>query len=401
MSQYRKSYSSRRPSSGGRPQGNRRPQQARRGPKKENLHPSKYVKQANPRTEEEYTAEHTFADFDVVSLLKENIVRKGFETPSPIQDQIIPTGLQGRDVIGIANTGTGKTVAFALPVLNQLIKDKQSNALIITPTRELAEQVLDECKSLSSGGRVYWSLLIGGMPITKQFKDLARRPNLVIGTPGRIKDHIERGTLKLEHFDMVVLDEVDRMLDMGFVTDVRTILSQIPSSRQSFFFSATMDTRVRTLIDEFSINPVEVSVKTGDTSDNVEQNVVMYGDIDDKIEKLHEVLLADEVTKVLIFDETRRHVERLAKKLQDRGFNADSIHGGRSQGQRKRALSSFKTNDTLVLVATDVAARGIDVDGITHVINYATPQSYSDYVHRIGRAGRAGKKGYALTFLER
>ncbi len=402
MSNHRNGRSNRRRSySAGPSQGRRRPQQTRRGPKKENIHPSKFVKAANPTVEQEYVPKHTFSSFPLARELQENIQKKGFETPSPIQDQIIPYGLDGRDVIGIANTGTGKTVAFALPVLNKLIRDKHASAIIIAPTRELAAQVLDECRSLMAGSRVRWALLIGGSPMGRQLQDMGRRPNLVIGTPGRIKDHIERGSLRLQHYNMVVLDEVDRMLDMGFVNDMRTIVGGMPSKRQSFFFSATIDPRVRGIIDDFSSDPIEVSVRTGDTSDNVEQDVVHYNDDDHKLDRLHELLNEDSKTKVLIFDETRGRVERLSKKLQQRGFNAESIHGGRSQGQRKRALDNFKQNQTTVLVATDVAARGIDVADISHVINYTTPQSYADYVHRIGRAGRAGRKGHALTFLER
>ena len=371
-----------------------------RGPKKENIHPSRFIKPARVVAEEVYVPKHAFADFPVTPLIHENIVKKGFTTPSPIQDQAIPLGLEGRDIIGIANTGTGKTVAFAVPVLDRLISNPASSALIMAPTRELAQQILDECKMLARGSGMYGALLIGGAAMGPQLKDLSFKPSIVIGTPGRIKDHLERGSLNLSAFDVVVLDEVDRMLDMGFVGDMREILSQVAPTRQSFFFSATMDRKVRDLIDEFSTDPVTVSVKTSDTSDNVEQNVVAYSNHADKIEKLHNVLDMNKDGKVLIFDETQRSVEKLSKLLIDRGFKADSIHGGKSQGQRARALSRFKSSHTTVLVATDVAARGIDVSDITHVINYTTPQSYADYVHRIGRAGRAGRAGNALTFIE-
>lgn len=233
-----------------------------------------------------------------------------------------------------------------------------------------------------------------------QFKSLSRQPSIVIGTPGRIKDHIQRGSIKMKLYNIVVLDEVDRMLDMGFVNDMRYILGELPATRQSYFFSATMDAKVRSIIDDFSKDPVSISVKTGDTTDNVEQGIVKVEHSSHKIDKLHDILIAEEASKVLIFDDTQRSVERLSKTLVERGFKADSLHGGKTQGQRKRALDKFKENHTNVLVATDVAARGIDVPGITHVINFSTPQSYSDYVHRIGRAGRAGKTGKALTFIE-
>ena len=371
-----------------------------KGRKKEYIDPSRFIKAARAVEVEEYVPTNKFSDFAVTPLLHENIIKKGFEIPSPIQDQAIPEGLKGHDVIGIANTGTGKTVAFAVPILDKLIANPASSALIMAPTRELALQIQEECKMLARGSGLYGAVLIGGAPMGPQLKDLSVKPSIVIGTPGRIKDHMERGSLKLEKFDIVVLDEVDRMLDMGFVNDMRTILAELAPVRQSFFFSATMDPKVRALINDFSNDPVMISVKTGDTTDNVEQNIVKVSHSSEKIEKLHDILMTEAAAKVLIFDDTQRSVERLSKVLEERGFKADSIHGGKSQGQRQRALSKFKDNQTNILVATDVAARGIDVSGITHVINYSTPQSYSDYVHRVGRAGRAGKTGLALTFIE-
>lgn len=371
----------------------------KRGPRKDYIHPSRFIKAAKPVQEETYVAQHRFDDFVMHPLLKRNIRAKGFSEPSPIQDQAIPLGLEGKDVIGVANTGTGKTVAFALPVLNRLLSDKTAKALIVAPTRELAQQIEEERRALSRGGGIYGALLIGGSSMGLQLRDLERGVNVVVGTPGRIKDHLQRGSLRLADFNMVVLDEVDRMLDMGFVDDVRSILNEANPVRQSFFFSATLDNRVQELIRTFTSSPVTVSVKTGDTSDNVHQDIVCYETRDDKITQLHDILNQPEVAKAIIFDETQRSVERLSQELQARGFNADDIHGGRTQGQRKRALDRFKRGDISILVATDVAARGIDVKDITHVINYTTPQSYEDYVHRIGRAGRAGRVGYALTFV--
>lgn len=389
---------SRRPSQGRRTFGANK--SGNRGRGKENIHPSKFIKAAKPVSEETYEATHTFADFAVAPILAKNIAKLGFNEPSPIQDQAIPLGLLGKDVIGIANTGTGKTIAFAVPVLQRLIDQPRSRVLVMAPTRELAQQILDEFKTLTTGTNLQGTILIGGAPMRPQLRNLSRNPQIVIGTPGRIKDHVERKSLKLDSFNTVVLDEVDRMLDMGFVNDMRIILTKISPKRQSFFFSATMDAKVRTLINEFSHSPESISVKTGDTSDRVEQNIIKYKSTDDKIEKLHDLLIENEKCKVLIFDETKRGADRLSKKLIERGFKADAIHGDKSQGQRQRALDKFKGNQTKILVATDVAARGIDVKDITHVINYATPQSYSDYVHRIGRAGRAGRAGHALTFIE-
>jgi len=393
----------RRPSNGRRNFGAKRNNRGRRrkGNNKEQIHPSKFIKEAVDVKQDEYIAKYSFNDFDVSPILKKNLAKKGFKAPSPIQDQAIPVGLTGKDVIGIANTGTGKTIAFAVPVIDKLIKNKEARVIIMAPTRELAQQILEEMKTLTRGSNIYHALLIGGSSMHLQLKDLKRKPRIVIGTPGRIQDHIQRKSLDLRGFNMIVLDEVDRMLDMGFVNDMRKILSRITKKRQSFFFSATMADKVRTLINEFTNDPVMISVKTGQTSDSVEQNIVKYKSKNDKIEKLHELLVLNRQNKILIFDDTKRGVDRLSKDLIKRGFKADAIHGNKSQRQRERALSKFKGSQTTILVATDVAARGIDVKGITHVINYSTPQSYDDYVHRIGRAGRAGKTGYALTFIER
>ncbi|HEY5806281.1 MAG TPA: DEAD/DEAH box helicase, partial [Candidatus Saccharimonadales bacterium] len=317
-------YSSRR--SGGR-------SQQKRGPKKDYIHPSRFVKAATPVAETEYTPKHKFSDFAIHPLLHDNIERKGFTTPSPIQDQAIPHGLVGNDVIGIANTGTGKTVAFAVPVLHRLLSNRDSSALIIAPTRELAQQIEQEFKAIGKGSGLFGALLIGGAGMGPQLRDLRANPQLVIGTPGRIKDHLERRTLDLSGFDTVVLDEVDRMLDMGFVDDVREILSQLAPERQSFFFSATLDYKVQDLIRTFSNEPVTISVKTGNTSDSVHQDIVCYETADDKIEQLHDLLNKSEITKAIVFDDTQRSVERLSKELQARGFKADDIHGGKTQGQ--------------------------------------------------------------------
>jgi ATP-dependent RNA helicase RhlE len=370
-----------------------------RRPAKDYIHPSRFVKAATPVVAEDYTSVHSFDDFRMDPLLKRNIAQKGFTQPSPIQDQAIPLGLEGKDVIGIANTGTGKTVAFAVPIINKLLNDPTAKALIVAPTRELAQQIEEERRALSRGGGIYGALLIGGSSMGLQLRDLERGVRLVVGTPGRIMDHMSRGSLDLSGYNMIVLDEVDRMLDMGFVNDVRTILGEASEDRQSFFFSATLDNRVQDLIRTFTSDPVTVSVKTGETSDNVHQDIICYENNSDKITLLHNLLITPEVSRAIVFEETQRDVERLADELRERGFNVDDIHGGKTQGARKRALDRFKKGQINVLVATDVAARGIDVKDVSHVINYSQPQTYEDYTHRIGRAGRAGKVGYALTFV--
>jgi ATP-dependent RNA helicase RhlE len=363
------------------------------------IDPARFVKAARPVEEEQYVARHSFADFKFGDLLKQNLALKGFLEPTPIQDQTIAPALEGKDIIGIANTGTGKTAAFGIPVLEGLINTADSRALIVAPTRELAQQIDGELRTIGKGSGLHGAVLIGGAPIGPQLRDLRFNPRIVIGTPGRIKDHIERGSLDLSHFSYVVLDEVDRMLDMGFVNDVRTILSHLATERQSFFFSATLDERVSGLIRTFSSDPLTIALKSGQATDTVHQDVIRYGGTTDKLDKLHDLLINGDVSKAIVFDDTQRSVERLSRELIARGFSADAIHGGKTQGQRQRALSRFKQNDINILVATDVAARGIDVVDISHVINYSQPQSYEDYVHRIGRTGRAGRTGYALTFV--
>ena len=371
----------------------------RGGTGKENIHPSRFIKAAKAIDAVAYEPKNKFSDFDIAELLQTSLIAKGVTIPSAIQDQAIPIGLAGQDIIGIANTGTGKTIAFAIPVLQRLITNQHSKVLIMAPTRELAQQIEDECRQIAKGSGLSGALLIGGTAMGPQLRDLRGKPSIVIGTPGRIKDHMERGSLDISSFDTVVLDEVDRMLDMGFVNDMRFILGEMATKRQSFFFSATMDPKVNQLIEQFANEPVMISVKTGDTVDSVEQNVVTYNSKEQKADKLH-TLLIDGKVKALVFDDTQRSVERLSNDLQARGFSADAIHGGKTQGQRQRALKRFISNEINVLVATDVAARGIDVSDVTHVINYSTPKSYDDYVHRIGRAGRAGKTGFALTFVQ-
>ncbi len=363
------------------------------------IDPSRFIKVAQSVEETVYTPQHTFADFEVHPLLHKNLQAKGYQTPSPVQDQTIPAALAGKDIIGIASTGTGKTAAFALPVLHKLINNPLDAALIVAPTRELAQQIEAEFQALAKGSGLYGALLIGGSSMSKQLRDLKFHPQVVIGTPGRIKDHIQQQTLKLQNTNMIVLDEVDRMLDMGFVNDVTEILSHASDNRQSLFFSATMDNRIQTLLQKFTSDPLTVMLKPSSSSDNIHQDVVRYQGSSDKIEKLHELLAQQDVSKVIVFNETKRDVEKLSNELIQRGFSADALHGGKSQGQRMRALQKFKKSEVTILVATDVAARGIDVVDVSHVVNFSLPREYEDYIHRIGRTGRAGQIGYAYTFV--
>jgi len=377
------------------------PRRQSRKASKQLIDPARFIKTAEPALSSDYQTAHEFADFAMHPLLKANITAKGYIEPSEIQDKTIALGLEGRNVVGIANTGTGKTAAFALPILNKLMRSPNSQALIIAPTRELAIQIEGQCKLLAKSSGLNGALLIGGMPMARQIADLKRRPRIIIGTPGRIKDHLGQGRLSLQGCDMVVLDEVDRMLDMGFIKDVREILSGLPAEHQAFFFSATISPEIRSLIETFAADPAVINVKVGDTSQNVNQDIVNYSGKFQKIDLLHETLIADGVAKTLIFGKTKYGVERLGKELKARGFKAEVLHGGKNQGQRQRALDAFRDSRINVLVATDVAARGIDIRDITHVINFDVPQTYDDYIHRVGRAGRAGQPGQALTFVEK
>jgi len=400
MSSYTRSFRPRGASYGGRQSsryGSSSPK--RRGNQKQFIHPSKFVQKATASTTAPYQPSFSFNDFEVSSLIKDNVSVKGFINPSAIQDQTIPIALAGKDVLGIANTGTGKTAAFAIPILHRLLTNRRQRALVLAPTRELAQQIEQEFKELGKGTGLSGAVLIGGTPIGPQLKDLRNNPSVVIGTPGRVKDHLERGSLNLSNFETVVLDEVDRMLDMGFIHDIRMILGELHFERQSLFFSATMDSKITQLIQQFSNDIVTISVKTAGGSENVDQDIVSFNSKSERIGKLQDLLNQSHVEKVIVFDDTQREVESLSKELVARGFMADAIHGGKNQRQRQRALDSFKTNKVTVLVATDVAARGIDVKDITHVINYSVPQSYDDYIHRVGRAGRAGRPGQAFTFV--
>lgn len=348
---------------------------------------------------EEYISRHRFSDFNIVKELKRNILNKGYETPSPIQDEAIPLILKGKDVIGIARTGTGKTAAFLLPLINKIILDRKEKVLIIAPTRELASQIQDEFRSFANGLSVYSALCIGGVSIYKQIQDIKRGPHVVIGTPGRLKDLKNQGVLNISSFQNVVLDEVDRMLDMGFIKDMRIILSYLPKERQSLFFSATITPQVTQIIASFSRNTIKVTVKSEDLISSIDQDVILTKGRN-KLEVLHDLLMRNEFEKVIIFGRTKWGVEKLSRQLSLRGFSVTAIHGNKNQNQRQRAISAFKNNEKPILLATDIASRGIDVENVTHVINYDLPATYDDYIHRIGRTGRNNKTGVALSFVD-
>lgn len=362
--------------------------------------PALFTRKASPiLSTEAYVAQNTFDSFNLAPILKSNIGYKGYKTPTPVQDQAITHILEGRDLIGLAATGTGKTAAFLIPLINQMYSDRGKKTLIITPTRELALQIQDEFIDFAYDMKLYSALIIGGTNINRQVHDLRRNPHVVIATPGRLKDLIRQKAIYLEDYTSVVLDEVDLMVDIGFINDIRYFTSILPKSRQSLFFSATISPKVQGILQSFVQNPVTVSVKKQDTSENVDQDVVKISHPAQKIEKLHDLLIQDGFDKVLIFGRTKHGIEKLNKELDYRGFKVGAIHGNKRQSQRQRVLQSFKASEIQILLATDVASRGLDIPNVTHVINYELPETYEDYIHRIGRTGRAGKTGTALTFI--
>jgi ATP-dependent RNA helicase RhlE len=363
---------------------------------------SKYVSRAvevQAVEQEQYAIQNKFTDFLIHDQLKQNISNRNYVEPTPIQDQIIPHILQGKDVVGLANTGTGKTAAFLIPLLNKLIQNQNHKALIVAPTRELAVQIEEELYTFSDNIHFSSVLCIGGASIGRQIHHLRNQTNIVIGTPGRLMDLTKRRSLDLSQFEMIVLDEVDRMVDIGFINDIKYLISLLPQNRQSLFFSATLSPQVQPIVQTFLKDPVYVSVKTKETAQSIEQDVIRVRSKEEKVEKLQVLLRQEEFKKVIIFGKTKWGVERLANYLTEQNIRSASIHGNKSQGQRLRALEDFKKDRLQVLVATDIAARGLDIPDVTHVINFDEPATYEDYVHRIGRTGRANKTGKALTFV--
>lgn len=361
---------------------------------------NKFIKKAAPITQEAYAPTHSFEDFDLLGPVKENIITRGYTQPTAIQDQAIKPIMAGKDVIGLANTGTGKTAAFLIPIINNIFKNRDKKALIIAPTRELAVQINTEFRNFAQGLRVYSTIITGGANMYRQISEIRRNPHVVIATPGRLKDLVKQNVLHLEDFSIFVLDEVDLMVDIGFIDDIKFFLSYLPKERQSLFFSATLSPKINDILRRFVNDPITVSVKMQDTADNVEQDVVRVISRDKKVEQLHDLLISDGFDKVLIFGRTKHGVENLYKELETRGFKVGALHGNKNQGARRRVLESFKRDEISILLATDVASRGLDIDNVTHVINYELPESYEDYIHRIGRTGRANKRGNALTFVD-
>lgn len=399
---YSSRSTSRGGSRGGSSRGNQGPRNfnAKRGFRKDYIDEKLFINKEVGVTEtDHYKPTHKFTDFGIAEMLSANLTAKGLINPSPIQDQSIPVALLGKDVIGIASTGTGKTAAFLIPLINKLVADKNHKIMVLTPTRELAQQVEAEFMAFTRGMKLFSVSCVGGAPIMRQIKELELGVHAVIGTPGRVKDLIERGKIRMEFFDSIVLDEADRMLDMGFIDDMRSILGTMPKTKQGLFFSATFSGEIKKLCSDFLRDPVTVSVKSRDTASSVMQDVVRVNGDAEKIEALHEILIKPEYSKVLIFREMKRHVDGLAAELEKRGFKALALHGDMHNRERERAVKALATGKVQVVIATDVAARGLDISDISLVINYDIPNNYETYIHRIGRTGRATKLGHALTFV--
>lgn len=366
------------------------------------INPASLIKKASSETQKEYQAPRSFDEMPIDSKLKSALSAKGFSNPTKIQNDTLELLQEGRDLVGIANTGTGKTGAFLIPVIDRLLTSHPDEiTLVIVPTRELALQVETEFRSLTKGMKLFSASFIGGTSVGRDVDQLRKRNHLIIGTPGRLLDLASRGSLKLHTISRLILDEFDRMLDMGFVNDIKKVISKMTNREQTMLFSATIDGTQKSLINQILTNPAEIKVSSGtSTSDQIEQDIIKVDHGADKFDMLLHLIGPKEFEKVLIFAETKRTVNQLSKKLNQSGVRSDMIHGNKSQNYRNNALQNFKNGKIKILVATDVAARGIDVSDITHVINYQLPMNFDSYVHRIGRTGRAGKLGKAFTFID-
>ncbi|MFW5884830.1 MAG: DEAD/DEAH box helicase [Patescibacteria group bacterium] len=344
-------------------------------------------------------SENSIEDLKIDQRLKQAITERNYKKLTPIQDKTIPFILKGRDIIGLANTGTGKTAAFLIPLIHQLLSNPKEKALVVVPTRELATQIEEEFYAFVKKLNLQSVVIVGGASAQRQISQLRKNPRLVIGTPGRLKDLISRKNLVLTNFSKVVLDEADRMLDMGFINDVKMLLSLVSSERQTMLFSATLPKEIESLVQQFLTNPEKISFKTKETSKQIQQDIVRIQPGKNKDDILHDLLKQSCFDKVLIFTRTKRGADNLSRSLHSRGFKADAIHGDKPHSRRQRVLKMFKSNAFTILVATDVAARGLDIPNVSHVINYDIPENYDDYIHRIGRTGRADQAGNALTLI--
>ncbi|WP_246114434.1 DEAD/DEAH box helicase [Rubripirellula tenax] len=347
---------------------------------------------------------NNFEELDLIKPIKRALAEENYETPTPIQAQTIPAALTGCDVLGCAQTGTGKTAAFALPILNRLGKQDRKPipnrpaALILAPTRELAVQIGDSFDTYGRHLRLKTALVYGGVNQNNQIRAMDRGVHVLVATPGRLLDLMNQGHIDLSRLEVFVLDEADRMLDMGFLPDLKRIIKELPDARQSLFFSATMPPKIVELSQRLLLNPVTVTVKPKRSTAQLIEQQIVFCERADKPNLLKDIVRGDDAQRVIVFTRTKRGANTVADKLEKAGISSAAIHGNKSQNARQRTLDAFRKSKIHVLVATDVAARGIDIDGVTHVINYDLPNEPESYVHRIGRTGRAEATGIAISF---
>lgn len=345
-----------------------------------------------------------FTDLKIIKPILDALEKQGYETPTPIQQKAIPPILEKRDLLGSAQTGTGKTAAFAIPILQNLSENKENHkqikALILTPTRELAIQIEENFQAYGKNLPLKTTVIFGGVKQHQQEQNLRKGIDILIATPGRLLDFINQGIVKLQHLQIFVLDEADRMLDMGFVHDVKRVLKHLPAKRQNLFFSATMPPEIAKLASEILVNPVKAEVApVSSTAETINQSIY-FVEKDDKTDLLIHLLKNPKLDQVLVFSRTKYGADKITKKLVRSGISAQAIHGDKSQNSRQNALNNFKEKKTRVLVATDIAARGIDIDDLKYVVNYELSDVSETYVHRIGRTGRAGAEGTSFSFVD-
>ncbi len=358
-------------------------------------------KQAEVKETVEFVSDYRYEELMLHPALKKNLRKKGYERPTEIQESSLEHLINGENMVAVAKTGTGKTAAFLIPIIENLLTlERPFQTLVVVPTRELAQQVETEFRDLTRGMGFYTTCLIGGTSVQRDLDRLKKKNNLIVGTPGRLMDMYRQGALKLANISVLVLDEFDRMLDMGFVKEIQSMVGAMRQRSQTMLFSATLDKSQKSIIREIVPEAVQLRISSGQSAgDNIEQHVIKVDQSEDKFGMLLDLLVKPDFEKVIVFAETKRLVDRLNKKLDKNGVSSVIIHGDKSQNYRTRAIRNFKDGRSKVLVATDVAARGIDIDDVSHVINYQMPLTMESYLHRIGRTGRAGKKGTAYTFV--
>ena len=369
--------------------------------KGKSLDPKLFVKKGIAQEETKQAPTRSIEELQIHPSILRNLLKKGYKTTTEIQDKTLEAILDGRNLMGLDQTGTGKTAAFLVPIVNNLLQQRPNfQVLIVSPTRELALQIESEFKSIAKDLNLSSNCLIGGTSVQRDVMNLRRPSHLIIGTPGRISDMIRQRALNLKNFNILVLDEFDRLLDMGFSHDIQFFVDGMSNRKQTILFSATEEKGQKALISKLLENPVEVRVRSGNVSpETIDQDIVVVKNGENKMDVLVKMVKDKSFEKVLVFAETKRWVSRICKDLRHAGIKADEIHGNKSQNYRINALDSFKNKRIQVLVATDVAARGLDISHVSHVINYQQPKNMDSYIHRIGRTGRAGESGKAFTFV--